>query len=264
MGGMATWDPAQYAKFADERGRPFRELVARIPTEDPVAVVDLGCGPGSMTATLPERWPHAAILGLDSSEDMIEATAKHRSPQLTFRKADIAGWRPQPRSIDVIVSNAALQWVPDHIDLLPGWTSALDDGGTLAFQVPLTSRAPAGAAITEVAGDGPWASRLAAVRDRTSPRVRAPESYIDVLAGAGLRVDAWSTTFFHLLQGPDPVLEWFSGTGLRPYLDALAGEPALLDGFRQKVAARFREEFPSRDYGTVLPFPRLFVVATTP
>jgi len=264
MGGVATtWDPAQYTKFADERGRPFRELVARIPTEDPVAVVDLGCGPGSMTATLAERWQHAAILGLDSSEDMIEAAATYRSPQLTFRKADIAGWRPQPRSVDVIVSNAALHWVPDHVDLLPLWAAALDDGGTLAFQIPQTSRAPAGAVITEVAGDGPWASRLSAVRDESAPRIADPQTYIDVLATAGLRIDAWSTTFFHVLQGTDPVLEWFSGTGLRPYLDALAGTPELLDGFRRAVAARFREEFPSRDYGTVLPFPRLFVVAST-
>jgi trans-aconitate 2-methyltransferase len=259
---MATWDPAQYAQFADERGRPFRELVARIPTQDPVAVVDLGCGPGSMTATLAERWPHAAILGIDSSEDMIEAAAKHRTAQVTFRKADIAGWRPEKQSVDVIVSNAALHWVPGHIDLLPGWAAALDEGGALALQVPLTFGAPAGAAITGVAADGPWASVLEPVLRATRSPVQAPETYMDVLAGAGLRVDVWSTTFFHVLQGVDPVLEWFSGTGLRTYLDALAGEPALLDGFRQQIAARFREEFPSRDYGTVLPFPRLFVVAT--
>ena len=259
---MATWDPAQYTRFADERGRPFRELVARITTEDPVAVVDLGCGPGTMTATLAERWPHAAILGIDSSEEMIEAAAKHRTAQVTFRRADIAAWRPERQSVDVIVSNAALHWVPGHVDLLPGWAAALDDGGTLAFQVPLTFSAPAGVAMAEVAADGPWASALDLVLRASASPVQAPETYLDVLAGAGLRVDAWSTTFYHVLQGADPVLEWFSGTGLRPYLDALAGEPELLDGFRQKVAARFRKDFPSRDYGTVLPFPRLFVVAT--
>lgn len=253
MSGMSTtWDPAQYGRFADERGRPFRELVARIPTEDPVAVVDLGCGPGTMTATLAGRWPHAAILGMDSSAEMIEAAAALRSEQLTFRRADIGGWRPERESVDVILSNAALQWVPDHVDLLPTWAAALDGGGTLAFQVPLTAQATAGRVIAEVAAE--WG--LNGVRGIA---VEPAETYIDVLAGHGLTVDAWSTTYFHILRGPDPVLEWFKGTGLRPYLEALSG--AARDAFTSKVAARFREEFPSRDHGTVLPFPRLFVVA---
>jgi trans-aconitate 2-methyltransferase len=262
---MATWNPEQYERFAAERARPFHELVARIPTADAVAVVDLGCGPGTMTATLAARWPSAAILGIDSSPDMIAAAGPHATEQIAFRLADIATWRPAAGSVDVIVANASLQWVPGHLDLLTGWAKALDDGGTLAFQVPSAHDMPATSTVRELAISPAWAERLATVAGGTGPRaaspVRSPAQYVEVLAAADLEVDVWQTTYFHLLPGTDPVLEWFSGTGLRPYFDALAGDPPALADFRAEVAERLRLAYPPRDFGTILPFPRLFVVA---
>ena len=128
-----SWDPRQYERFASERGRPFDELVARIPTTDAVAV-DLGCGPGTMTATLAQRWPSAAIFGLDSSPEMIQAAQAHATEQLTFRLGDISAWTPEPGSVDVILANAAFQWVPKTAALLPRLAAGLDVGGSLAFQ----------------------------------------------------------------------------------------------------------------------------------
>jgi trans-aconitate 2-methyltransferase len=265
MVGMATWDPARYEQFSAERARPFHELIARIPTgEEAVAVVDLGCGPGTMTATLARRWPQAAILGIDSSPDMIEAAKQHISDQVGFRVGDLAQWQPVPGSMDVIVANASLQWVPGHAELLTGWAKALDDRGSLAFQVP-HGKIEATEVMREVAKDGRWADRLAGVAEGTGPRatspVLAPAEYVGLLSKAGLEVDCWETTYYHVLPGEDAVLEWFSGTGLRPYLDALADDQEALEAFRGAVADRLREVYPRHGYGTVLPFPRLFVVA---
>ncbi|MFB9185739.1 methyltransferase domain-containing protein [Dactylosporangium sucinum] len=259
---MSSWDPQQYRRFADERARPFHELVARIPTRSAVAVVDLGCGPGTMTATLAARYPDAAVLGVDSSPDMIAAAAALATPQLRFQLGDIASWHPARGSVDVIVANASLQWVGDHDRLLPLLAAALDDGGTLAFQVPTGSVA----AIEQVASSPRWAPLFSSALGATGPRSSSPvlsaAEYIALLSAAGLSVDAWETTYHHVLPGEDPVLEWFSGTGLRPYFDALSGTD--LADFRAEVGATLRAAYPRREFGTILPFPRLFVVAHRP
>lgn len=264
-----SWDPAQYERFAAERARPFHDLVAQIPTVDPRTVVDLGCGPGTVTAALSDRWPDAHVYGFDSSPGMIAAAARHTRPgRLEFGIGDIATWRPKPGTIDVIVSNAALQWVAGHADLLPDWAAALTPGGTLAIQVPVSHDLAANDVFRAVSTSPVWADRLAPVATSVGPRSISPilsgAEYLDVLARAGLTVNAWETTYLHVLPGFNPVLEWFAGTGLRPYLDALANDPNALATFRAEVAERLRERYPSRPYGTVLPFPRLFVVANRP
>jgi trans-aconitate 2-methyltransferase len=260
-----SWHPGQYGRYAGERARPFTDLIARVGTPDPRTVVDLGCGPGTMTATLADRWPAATVLGLDSSATMIStATPLARPGRLSFEFQTIENW--EPGTADVIVSNAALQWVPGHVALLPRWAATLPAGGALAFQVPKSAGVPAGGIFTEVAGSARWADRLAVARATGGPRsvgspVREVTEYTDLLCRAGLRVDAWETTYVHVLPGEDPVLEWFSGTGLRPYLDALRDDPAALADFRGEVAGRLREAYPAAPYGTLMPFPRIFVVA---
>ncbi|WP_239087986.1 methyltransferase domain-containing protein [Planosporangium mesophilum] len=262
-----NWDPAQYERFAAERARPFHDLVSQVPTPTPERVVDLGCGPGTVTATLADRWPDAHVEGLDSSPEMISrATRLTRPGRLEFGPDDIAQWRPAPGSVDVIVSNAALQWVPDHVTALPAWAASLRPGGTLAVQIPVSAGIPAAEVFRAVSTSPRWADRLREATSSVGPRsvspVRPADEYIDVLAGSGLTVNAWQTTYLHILPGEDPVLEWFASTGLRPYLDALADDPAALAGFRDEVAERLREAYPRREYGTVLAFPRLFLVAT--
>jgi trans-aconitate 2-methyltransferase len=265
-----TWSPDQYLKFAAARARAFDDLVARIQTPHPSRVVDLGCGPGTVTRTLVDRWPDARITGIDSSEAMI-AEARHLGLEipdgrLRFELGDITGWRPDG-AVDVIIANAVLHWIPDHVSLLAHWVTSLRPGGSLAFQMPMPADERGAAALEAVTAAPRWADRLAGV---TSPgglacepsAVRRADVYADLLGRLDCTVDAWETTYMHVLPGDDPVLEWFAGSGLRPYFDALGGEdsPDARD-FRDAMAAALREAYPQRPYGTILPFRRVFVVA---
>jgi trans-aconitate 2-methyltransferase len=263
-----SWDPGLYLTFAAERARPFDDLVARIAVDNPSTVVDLGCGPGTATVTLLDRWAAARVHGVDSSPAMIDKAGALAGDRLTFALGSIEDWVPDG-PVDVIVSNAALQWVPSHLALLPRWVDALTPGGALAFQVPSNFGGPAAAVFREVATDARFAAKLAAVAESGGPSARGgvarpAAEYVDVLGRLGCRVDAWETTYQHVLPGEDPVLAWFSGTGLRPYLDALGGDDALRAEFRSAVAAGLRVAYPPAPYGTVLPFTRIFVVAYRP
>jgi trans-aconitate 2-methyltransferase len=261
------WDPAQYLSFADERSRPFFDLTARIAATAPGLVVDLGCGPGQLTAVLAGRWPGAEVEGIDSSAEMIAAAHRvlaERTPdaaaaaagRLSFRVADVTDWGPG-RPVDVIVSNAVLQWVPGHLELLPRWVAHLAPGGWLAFQVPGNFDQPSHAVLRELAGSPRWREQLAGVR--LNRQAGEPAQYLDLLARLGLSVDAWETTYLHLLAGPDPVTEWYKGTGLRPVLTALP--PADAAAFLAEYSERVLAAYPAAEYGTVLPFRRVFVVA---
>jgi trans-aconitate 2-methyltransferase len=248
------WDPAQYGRFSAQRGRPFFDLVAQVGATAPATVVDLGCGPGDLTLTLARRWPRATVRGLDASREMIQE-APAGTP-VTFSVAvaeefDAAG-------VDVLVSNATLQWVPDHRRLLPGWARQLNRDGWLAFQVPSNFDAPSHRLMRELAGSPRWRERLGGVL-RGAEAVDTPAGYLDLLAREGLAVDAWQTEYQHLLQGPDPVLEWMRGTGLRPVLAVLEEDEAA--EFSAEYAALLRAAYPARPYGTVFGFLRTFVVA---
>lgn len=257
-----VWDPAQYARYAEERSRPFFELVSRIAVIDARQVVDLGCGPGSLTAALGRRWPTATVEGIDSSPQMIaEASAIADPPRLTFRLADLNDWVPQG-PVDVIVSNATLQWIPGHLDLLDRWARVLGPGGVLAFQVPGNFEAASHRAIREVAGLPVWRARLAGLAERGSA-VREPADYLATLSAAGLRVDTWETTYLHVLAGADPVLDWVKGTALRPLLSVLS-EPGEAEAFLAELGAVLRAAYPPGPAGTVFPFRRLFVVGRRP
>jgi trans-aconitate 2-methyltransferase len=250
------WDPAQYARFGDERSRPFFDLTAQIRAEDPDFVVDLGCGPGQLTAALAQRWPKAAVQGFDSSPQMIEAAELQAGDRLSFGLADVRDWQPG-RPVDVLVSNAVLQWVPGHEELLPRWASWLSPGGWLAIQVPANFDEPSHAIMRELVKSPRWQPLLAGVS--LTRQSGDPARYLDVLSRAGCHVDAWSTTYLHVLPGQDPVLEWYKGTGLRPVLGALAPDQAA--EFQAEYGQRLREAYPRQPYGTVLPFRRVFVVA---
>jgi trans-aconitate 2-methyltransferase len=257
------WDPARYAAFSDERSRPFHDLVARIGREAPRRVVDLGCGPGTLTATLAERWPSAHVVGMDSSAEMLADAVNVASghPNLSFEQRAIEDWSPTAED-DVVVTNAALQWVPSHVSLLPGWLAAMPSGSWFAMQVPGNFDSPSHALMRAVAADGPWASALDGVL-RADP-VLGPAGYLELFESNGFHADAWETTYMQLLHGPDPVLEWVRGTGLRPALAALdAADPsgALSSAYESEYAARLRQAYPTGPHGTVYPFRRVFAVA---
>jgi trans-aconitate 2-methyltransferase len=255
-----VWDPAVYGRFGSERSRPFFDLVARVGAEQPRAVVDLGCGPGELTATLAERWPRAAVTGIDSSPEMIARAAQLDTP-VVFEAGDVRTWQPGPE-VDVLVTNATLQWVPGHQELLTGWARALTPGAWLAVQVPGNFGAPSHRALRAVARSDRFAAHTAdVVRDEP---VDDAAGYAARLTGAGAAVDAWETTYVHLLPATGdehPVLRWMEGTALRPIKAALAAPEWQL--FRAALSARLADAYPARHGLVAFPFRRIFVVART-
>ncbi|MCK1815392.1 trans-aconitate 2-methyltransferase [Streptomyces sp. XM4011] len=264
------WDPGQYRHFGDHRTRPLRDLLARLPrlTGRP-RVADLGCGPGAPTRLLAQHLPGAVITGYDSSPAMLAEAAAYAGDtpgggSVDFARADLAEWAPEPRTYRLILSNAALQWVPDHAARFPRWIAALEPGGVLAFQVPGNFGAPSHTLMRELAADGPWRDRLAGVL-RTGDPVDTPAGYYGALAGLGCAVDAWETTYLHRLEGEDPVLDWVMGTGLRPVLAALEDAPQARVDFLFAYRDALRAAYPPEpDGSTLFPFRRIFVVAVAP
>ena len=252
---MGDWEPNRYLQYADERSRPFADLLTRVNAEDPRHVVDLGCGPGQLTSRLADRWPAAEVLGLDSSPAMIETAHQQEHPRVRFELADLRTWTPS-EPVDVVISNAALQWVPGHRALFPGFVSALRPGGWLAFQVPANFGEPSHTLLRRLAEDPRF-------RDHTAelawPAVAEPQNYLQDLADLRCVVSAWETTYLHVLTGDDPVFAWVSSTGARPVLQALPEE--LRREFEVDYRAQLRRAYPARSYGTVLPYRRIFVVA---
>ncbi|MEU6718613.1 trans-aconitate 2-methyltransferase [Nonomuraea sp. NPDC046802] len=248
------WDPVTYAVYADERSRPFIELISRVGAVNPDYVVDAGCGSGELTAQLAVRWPNATIEGFDSSPAMITKARQLEAP-VRFAVADVATWRPD-RPVNVIVSNAVLQWVPQHHDVLEHWIEALAPGGWLAFQVPGNFEAPSHVAIREMCASRAWSDKLGDFT-RGNP-VGDPSEYVDLLNHGGAQVDAWETTYVHVLHGENPVLDWVSGTALRPILDRL--DPGEQRRFKQELGKSLGEVYPAQSYGTLFPFRRIFVV----
>lgn len=250
-----SWDPNRYLNFGDERTRPVGDLLAAVTATDPSVIVDLGCGPGNSTAIAAQRWPGAHIRGIDSSPDMIEK-AREAVPDLEFAVQGIAEWASTEDQVDVVMSNAALQWLPNHRELLAEIVRNVAEGGWLAFQVPGNYRSPSHTVPDELAAHEPYRPYLQGL---SRSHAFDAESYLRDLRDLGCRVNAWETTYLHQLRGEDAVFDWISGTSLRPTMDALSSE--LRESFAEELKARLREAYPLEDGLVILPFRRVFVVA---
>ena len=256
------WDPEQYLLFADERARPFHDLLARVGATGARRVVDLGCGPGTLTRLLAQRWPQARVEAVDSSYDMVrraEGELRDLGERAVATLADIREWEPSG-AVDVLVSNATLQWVPGHLELLERFAGWLAPGGWLAVQVPGNFGEPSHTLLAEVRAKPRWRDRLAEI---ARPSVEEPVTYLAHLADLGLDVDAWETTYLQVLPGEDAVLDWMRGTGLRPVLSALPDDDQRA-AFEAEYGELLRQAYPPRRFGTVLPFRRIFLVARRP
>ncbi|MBL26136.1 MAG: trans-aconitate 2-methyltransferase [Rhodospirillaceae bacterium] len=253
---MASWDPERYLGFADHRTRPARDLLAAIHCRPPRRVVDLGCGAGNVSLLLAERWPEAAMVGIDNSEPMLE-TARKTAPGIRFDYGDIASWTPSEPP-DVIYSNAALQWVPDHEALFPRLLDALAPGGVLAVQMPLNFRAPSHRIARELAAAPEWRTKLGD-RLADSP-VASAADYHRLLAPLAAVTDIWETEYLQVLEGDSPIVKWMCGTTLRPILDVMdEGEARrFLTAYSERIDAVYSRE---ADGTTLFPFRRLFIVA---
>jgi trans-aconitate 2-methyltransferase len=251
-----SWNPQQYLKFSQPRLRPAMDLLARIPSAEPQVVYDLGCGAGNVTAALVNRWPGAKIIGVDASATML-AQAARTLPQLQWVHQALDGWQAE-RPADVIYSNAALHWLPDHRRLFPRLVAMLSPGGVLAVQMPRNFSAPSHTLIEATARAGPWHGRLASLLAAAAP-VAEPQFYYSLLAPLAASLDIWESEYLQVLSGEDPVKEWTKGTWLLQFLERL--DPTERADFEADYALRLRAAYPRRaDGSTLFPFRRLFIV----
>lgn len=251
------WDPLRYLSFADERGRAFVELVSRVGAEVPTTVVDLGSGPGTFTALLAQRWPEARVIGVDSSPTMVEFAAKE-SPEVEFVQADLHRWEPA-EPIDVLISNATLHWVPGHLKLLPRLARAVVPGGWFAFQVPGNFNEPSHTIRQDLEASPEFAPYVQYV---SRGEAHDAHTYLRTLTDLGCTVDAWETTYLHVLHGRDPVFEWVAATSAQPVLEALPVD--IRSRFEREFKKRLNDAYPPHNGTVILPFRRVFVVARVP
>jgi len=250
-----VWNPQQYLRFSGHRLRPAIDLLARIPDLPARAIVDLGAGAGNVTKLLRERWPEAEITGVEGSAEMVAAGRK-AAPDVEWQHADLASWRP-PTRYDLVFSNAALHWLPDHAMLFPALMKSVAEGGFLAVQMPRNFTAPSHLLIAETALNGPWRAKVTHLV--TPPPVHAPQFYHDVLAPQAAAIDIWETEYLQVLEGENPVKEWTKGTWLTRYLDVLKGDEKA--AFETAYAERVAKAYPRNAVGqTLFPFRRLFMV----
>jgi trans-aconitate 2-methyltransferase len=256
---VSAWSAKQYVAFEDERTRPVRDLLAALPPIDARVVIDLGCGPGNSTEVLAARFPTAHISGIDSSSDMIQA-ARQRLPQIPFQIEDIEAWCTRTgTAFDAILANAVLQWLPNHAALLPALVKRLAPGGALAVQVPDNLEEPAHRLMREVAVQRPWAAKLASAAS-ARPSLAGAAWYFELLRPLCTTLDVWRTTYYHRLAGAAAIVEWFKGSGLRPFLEPL--DEAERAGYLQRYTAAVAQAYPVLSDGSaLLPFPRMFLVA---
>jgi trans-aconitate 2-methyltransferase len=255
---MLDWNPALYRRYEDERTRPAQELLARVPLPEAARVVDLGCGPGNSTELLANRFPQAQVVGTDNSEAML-ASARERLPQARFELSDIATWAPQDEAPDLIYANAALQWVPDHEQLIPRLFAALAPGGVLAIQMPDNREEPTHRLMRAVAAEAPWAEPIGDA-DRLRSLLLPLGGYFDLLAPVAARVDVWHTIYQHPMADAAAIVEWVRGTGLKPFVDRLPAD--LQASYLAEYERRVDQAYPARTDGKrLLAFPRMFIVA---
>ncbi len=254
---MSDWNPALYMKFEDERTRAARNLLAQVPLAAATQVYDLGCGPGNSTELLIRRFPGARIVGVDTSQAMLDI-ARSRAPGARFDRMDIADWTPEAPA-DLIFANAALQFLPDHDRLFPRLMSQLAPGGFLAVQMPDNVREISHALMRMVAADGPWAPRLVPIA-KTRAVISGLDDYYEWLRPHAAKLDLWRTTYVHPLDGPQGVVDWFAGSGLRPFLDALDDREAaqFLERYRRELGGAYARQ---SDGHILMAYPRLFMVA---
>jgi trans-aconitate 2-methyltransferase len=252
---MPTWDAVQYLQFASERTQPAIDLASRIAVAHPARIIDLGCGPGNSTGILRQRWPEAHLIGLDSSAEMI-AAATEAYPQGEWLLADISTWTAET-PFNIVFSNATLHWLPNHAQLLPHLLAQVAPGGALAVQMPAHYRSPVHEAIVEVAADARWRHLMAAPLNAMTKE--PPPFYYNLFTPLTARLELWETEYYHVMESPQAIVEWFRGTGLRPYLEALPDDAQRQD-FEALLLERYAQRYSREDDGKVLfPFRRLFI-----
>jgi trans-aconitate 2-methyltransferase len=254
---LTAWNPSVYRQFEDERSRPAKDLLARVWLDAPANIVDLGCGPGNSTELLAAQFPAAAVLGIDTSEQML-ANARERLAHCRFEQADIAAWRSEA-PCDLIFANASLQWVAQHERLFPALFGQVAPGGVLAVQMPDAREEPAHRLMRQLAAEAPWAETIGAIA-ASRVKILPLTAYYDILTPQAAGIEVWRTTYFHPMASAAAILNWVRGTALRPFIDPLP--PAQRTAFLAEYESRLAAAYPAREDGRrLLAFPRIFMIA---
>lgn len=254
---MSDWNSNQYMKFGAERTQPSIDLISRLVDTSPKRILDIGCGPGNSTGRLAAKFPNAEILGVDFSEDMLNK-AKRTYPELNFKQAFLPDDLDKlDGKFDLIFSNACIQWIPNHETLIPAIFDKLENGGTLAVQIPYIQKAPFYRLLNLLVHTVEW-KKLSSIKNFHN---LFPEDYYDILGRLGNNFNIWETTYYHTVNSHSEVIEWYKGSGLRPYLDSLTDSERL--EFIADLTEIISENFPTRENGTIiLKMPRLFFTIT--
>ncbi|HEY8423308.1 MAG TPA: trans-aconitate 2-methyltransferase [Clostridia bacterium] len=251
------WNSQQYLKFAAERTQPAVDLANRINLKNSKKILDAGCGPGNSTQVLYEKYPETYILGVDNSPQMIDA-AKKNYPYMDFKICDIAKDLNQlDNDFDIVFSNACIQWVPDHDRLLKNLIGLLNPGGVLAVQIPINFDEPIHIIIQQTAALPEWKEYFP---QSTKRNVLKPSEYYDILSDISREFYIWETIYYHAMKSHNDILEWYKGTGLRPYLSVLPENKKA--EFENQIMERLIQAYPKQKNGDVIfRFPRLFFIA---
>ena len=255
------WDSKQYLQYAGERTQPAVDLVKRIPLEGPATALDVGCGPGNSTAIVKAQFPHARVLGIDNSEDMLTKARTQYGDGIEFRYCDITtGLSEFTTGFDIVFSNACLQWVPDHKHILPALYGLLNPRGVLAVQIPKNGDSPLYKAMDEVVAEARWNFNAAEVAYNKS---LSPEEYFDILSSLSGNFTMWESVYYHRMKSHVALVDWIKGTKLRPYLNLLddRGQKELED----EIVRRVTPLYPVQENGEIIyRFRRLFFIAVKP
>lgn len=256
---MADWNANDYMKFGRERTQPAIDLVKRIPADDDgkLKILDIGCGAGNSSAALAARFVNANIIGMDSSENMLES-ARKAYPDITFVKADANNVHNEfDRDFDIVFSNACIQWLPNHSELLKNIMSLLKEGGVMAIQLPVNHEEPIHKIISEISLNDKWKGKCGLP---SVFHILSQGGYYDVLARISSDFELWETTYCHRMKSHNAIIDWYRTTGLKPYLDLLSDVDKA--DFESDILARVKELYPIQENGEVIfRFPRLFFIA---
>ena len=254
---MSDWNPQEYLEFKTERTQPSLDLLARIRMVHPRSIIDVGCGPGNSTRVLHQRWPHAWIVGIDYSTAMIDQ-ARHDYPDITWIVGDAVQLQTEDR-YDLVFSNAALQWMPDHHVVIPKLFSFTTGRGALAVQVPADNTSALHQAVLSVASRKEWSSYTSECAGQLN--YRTSTYYYEILHQFTSNFDIWETTYFHVLDSRSDLIDWYRSTGLRPFLESLPDAKSRL-AFEEDVLSECLDSYPVQSDGKVLfPFRRIFFIA---
>ncbi|ORX50658.1 Trans-aconitate 2-methyltransferase [Piromyces finnis] len=254
---MTDWDAELYNRFEKDRTLPSIDLVNSISLKNPRKIIDIGCGIGNSTIVLKNKFVNAQIIGIDSSDDML-IKAKNDYPELEFIKLDAEKELDLLKEkYDIVYSNACIQWIPDHKNLIFKLFNILSNNGMLAIQIPQHEKHPMHKIIQKVAESNKWCNKFKNIKQLY---IVSEEEYYNIFSNITNEFRIWETTYFHIMPSHQSIVEWYKGAGLRPYMEQLSIEDKK--AFEEDILNEVKKTYLIQSDGKIIfRFPRLFMLA---